>query len=103
MLMRDLYSDLPELEEQANNYATSLVRLWIRSDPALLDRCLECADDNATLDLDLFANELRAMVVGEALLIERQGLFFELFTNGLREVQWSELAESYLEAVNEIS
>jgi hypothetical protein len=101
MMMHDLYSDMPELLEEPVNYATRLVRLWIRSDPALTVRCLECADDTTRIGIDRVADELRALVVGEALLVERHGLFFDLFTEGLREVQWSDLAVSFLEVTTE--
>jgi hypothetical protein len=97
-MMRDLYSDLPT-DPCWSNYATRLAHHWITGDPGLTERCLECADEHATLGLARVAEQIRALVVSEALLAESRGVFFDLFTEGLREVQWSEFAEFYLDSV----
>lgn len=100
-MMRDLFSDLPDRDRaEHGNYATRLAQLWIAGDPALVDRCKKCARRSARnrRPLDDLADELRVLVARQALQTERHGLFFDLFTDGLREVQWSEIANFYREA-----
>jgi hypothetical protein len=101
----------PELEA---NYATHLAYQWILGDPGLDERCLgrarHCArrgrrsrkaDERTAMTVeDVLAEDLRILIVQDALAFERNGLFYDLFTEGLREIMWSELATFYLRVVS---
>jgi hypothetical protein len=114
-MMQDLFSDLPFSEVDAN-YATRKVHQWIVGDPALDEQCRDCALESmergdrawrqedivslAAADLMLrLAEDLRTLVVASALDTERAGFFFYLFTEGLKEVDWSALGTFYLDIV----
>ncbi|HEX3152526.1 MAG TPA: hypothetical protein VHR66_30925 [Gemmataceae bacterium] len=98
--------DDPVPQELEANYAAHLTLQWINGDPGLHERCLGTARHWARkrhrskkveerTDMspeDRFADELRIKVVTDALAVERNGLFYDLFTEGLREIMWSELA-----------
>lgn len=109
---RELFGD-PEPEELEANYATRLAYQWILGDPALQERCLrrtrhygrmrrrsrKADKRTGSVPEDVLAEELRILIVQDALSVERKGLFYDLFTEGLREILWSELAAFYLRVV----
>ncbi len=112
-MMRDLFTDMPPIELDAN-YATRMAHLWIRGDPDLDQQCRDlarewaelgdrdCWDDEIAADafdnpMLALAAEFRVRIVASALAAEQSGLFFELFSTDVHEIDWSALANLYLD------
>lgn len=116
-MMRDLFSHTP-LREVEGNYATRMAHLWVRGDPDLDEQCrylarvcAEPGDRTCWSDgsagsaqddpVSALASEFRVRIVASALSAERSGLFLDLFTIDVREVDWPALAAFYLDAISD--
>ena len=100
----DLWDFLPSKRVEGN-YVTRKVFQWIACDPSVEYQCRACATrslkeagSDAAL---LLAIRLRALVAEHGLAAESAGLFFEIFTDDLGEVNWAELARYYLDAIDQ--
>lgn len=121
-MTRDLFSGIDDLEDESEtesdfeppileaNYVTRLVKLWIDGDPTLREQCMAAAlartrmrkskkANPAPSRVILLADDLRRLVIPDALAVELKGIFYDLFTEGAREIQWSELAAFYFKVV----
>lgn len=93
----------PALTPVQGNYVTRKVYQWIACDPNVEYRCRVCAKrckaeagGDAAL---LLAIRLRALIAEQGLAAESEGLFFEIFSSDLREIDVAELARYYLDVI----
>ena len=94
----------PALTPVQGNYVTRKVFQWIACDPSVEHRCKVCATRcKAEVGSDaalLLAIRLRALIAEHGLAAESEGLFFEIFSSDLREIDFAELARYYLDVIS---
>ena len=94
----------PAVTPVQGNYVTRIVCQWIACDPSVEYQCrayatrsLKEAGSDAAL---LLAIRLRALIAEHGLAAESEGLFFEIFSSDLREIDFAELARYYLDVIS---
>ena len=95
------------------NYETWLTNLWLSNDEGIYARCRAISEDTfaaATSSPTLtrleryrldFADAMKELVIEGNPLVDSAGLYCDLLTGALREVNWREIAANMFEDVND--
>lgn len=86
-----------------NNYETWNTKLWLDNDEGTYSYMIETANDFINKEPYEFGEFIKDYIYG---LQDQEkqadfGLFTDLLNSALQEVDWTEIAESYLEEVKE--
>ena len=84
------------------NYETWVVNLWIDNDQGFADTWRERAEE--VRDVSDLADEMQQFYTELAETeIPASGMFADLFNSALREVSWYDIAEHYIDELEQLS